>query len=188
MRNKLCFMSTKDTDFHITLPLDVFMAEGVHPRGKVSILEPFADQIDEALAKRLSYKQIVEWLARNGVTISKQSLNQWVHRRAARAKASSSASNPISNQARRSTDIVAPALFAGVEKTTGSTPVPSEKLVLKRTVLPKVVAPAAAESQKADKAESKRLHAIKVLTEGAAEAREQDRGVNLNDYKSSSTS
>jgi hypothetical protein len=74
-------------DIQPIFSLEDFLAE-TSPKGKRSKLAPFAGEIDRAIAMGLSYDQIVAWLARNNVKISKSAVNQWVHRRAAQGHVS----------------------------------------------------------------------------------------------------
>ena len=71
------------------------------PRGKRSVLQPFADDIEKLVGQAYSLDQIVEWLGQNGITITRAAVFQFRSRGGKRLK-SAPAATTVSSSAYRS--------------------------------------------------------------------------------------
>jgi hypothetical protein len=63
------------------MDVDQYKTE-TRPSHRRSKLDPYAKDIRALLADGYSYAQVVDWLATKGLTIRKQSLGDWLRRRA----------------------------------------------------------------------------------------------------------
>jgi hypothetical protein len=177
-------MSSKQECIPIIFSLEDFLVE-VAPKGKRSKLEPFASEIARAIEKGLSYDQIVQWLARNDVIISKAAVNQWVHRRA-RAQVSRPSSDhavEVTQTKRFSSD--SNLAGTGSDRAPPSSPVP----ILRNTEVAATRCLGSEGDAQANPGEKqqttglRREAAIRGLRQATQKLLESEKGVDLSGYK-----